>query len=44
MELGAHLPLVDLTGRGWSPTGLASYARTAHRLGYRALAVYEIRP
>lgn len=41
MELGAHLPIVDLTGRGWSPDGLASYARTAHRLGYRALAAND---
>jgi alkanesulfonate monooxygenase SsuD/methylene tetrahydromethanopterin reductase-like flavin-dependent oxidoreductase (luciferase family) len=41
MELGAHLPLVDLTGRGWSPDDLASYARTAQRLGYRALAAND---
>jgi alkanesulfonate monooxygenase SsuD/methylene tetrahydromethanopterin reductase-like flavin-dependent oxidoreductase (luciferase family) len=41
MELGAHLPLVDLSGRGWSPRGLASYARTAHQLGYRALAAND---
>ncbi|SDP52161.1 Flavin-dependent oxidoreductase, luciferase family (includes alkanesulfonate monooxygenase SsuD and methylene tetrahydromethanopterin reductase) [Pedococcus dokdonensis] len=41
MELGAHLPIVDLTGRGWSPDGLAAYAGTAHRLGYRALAAND---
>jgi alkanesulfonate monooxygenase SsuD/methylene tetrahydromethanopterin reductase-like flavin-dependent oxidoreductase (luciferase family) len=41
MELGAHLPLVDLSGRGWSPRGLASYARTAHQLDYRALAAND---
>ncbi|MET0953934.1 MAG: LLM class flavin-dependent oxidoreductase [Aeromicrobium sp.] len=41
MEYGAHLPLIDLDGRGWSAPGLASYARTVERLGYRTLAAND---
>ena len=41
MELGAHLPLADLAGRGWSPTDLADYVRTARELGFRALAAND---
>ncbi|MGA5304666.1 LLM class flavin-dependent oxidoreductase [Nucisporomicrobium flavum] len=38
---GAHLPLIDFDGRGWSPGSIAAYARTAVRLGYDALAVND---
>jgi len=41
MRYGAHLPLIDLDGRGWTAPGLASYARTAHRLGFDALAAND---
>jgi alkanesulfonate monooxygenase SsuD/methylene tetrahydromethanopterin reductase-like flavin-dependent oxidoreductase (luciferase family) len=41
MEYGAHLPLVDLDGRGWDAAGLASYARTAERLGFGMLAAND---
>lgn len=41
MEYGAHLPLLDLDGRGWDVAGLTSYARTARDLGYRALAAND---
>ena len=37
VEYGAHLPLADLDGRGWSASALASYARTAQQLGFRTL-------
>src|SRR5262245_32029246 len=37
MEYGAHLPLLDLEGRGWDIAGLTSYARTARELGFTAL-------
>jgi alkanesulfonate monooxygenase SsuD/methylene tetrahydromethanopterin reductase-like flavin-dependent oxidoreductase (luciferase family) len=37
MEYGAHLPLLDLEGRGWDIASLTSYARTARELGIRAL-------
>ncbi|RYP85658.1 LLM class flavin-dependent oxidoreductase [Nocardioides guangzhouensis] len=41
MEYGAHLPQVDLDGRGWDPGGLTSYARTARELGFRALSAND---
>jgi alkanesulfonate monooxygenase SsuD/methylene tetrahydromethanopterin reductase-like flavin-dependent oxidoreductase (luciferase family) len=41
MEYGAHLPQVDLDGAGWQPATLASYARTARDLGFRALAAND---
>ena len=41
MQYGAHLPLLDLDGRGWTAAGLASYARAADRLGYRTLAAND---
>jgi alkanesulfonate monooxygenase SsuD/methylene tetrahydromethanopterin reductase-like flavin-dependent oxidoreductase (luciferase family) len=34
MEYGAHLPLIDVGAAGWRPGTLASYVRTARRLGY----------
>jgi alkanesulfonate monooxygenase SsuD/methylene tetrahydromethanopterin reductase-like flavin-dependent oxidoreductase (luciferase family) len=34
MQYGAHLPLIDLDEAGWRPGTLASYVRTARRLGY----------
>ncbi len=33
-EFGAHLPLIDFEGVGWSLADLASFARTADELGY----------
>jgi alkanesulfonate monooxygenase SsuD/methylene tetrahydromethanopterin reductase-like flavin-dependent oxidoreductase (luciferase family) len=41
LRYGAHLPLIDFDGRGWRPGSLASYARTAGRLGYDALAAND---
>ncbi|ACQ81338.1 Luciferase-like monooxygenase [Beutenbergia cavernae DSM 12333] len=41
MEYGAHLPLVDLDDRGWTLSGLTSYARTAQQLGFRALVAND---
>ena len=41
MEYGAHLPLLDLDGRGSDVAGLTSYARTARELGYRALTAND---
>jgi len=34
MEYGAHLPLIDFDGRGWSQATLASYVDAARQLGY----------
>jgi alkanesulfonate monooxygenase SsuD/methylene tetrahydromethanopterin reductase-like flavin-dependent oxidoreductase (luciferase family) len=34
MEYGAHLPLIDFDGRGWSEASLASYVDAARQLGY----------
>jgi alkanesulfonate monooxygenase SsuD/methylene tetrahydromethanopterin reductase-like flavin-dependent oxidoreductase (luciferase family) len=34
MEYGAHLPLIDFEGRGWSQATLASYVDAARQLGY----------
>lgn len=39
MEYGAHLPLVDLDGRG--AASLTAYARTAASLGFRTLAAND---
>jgi alkanesulfonate monooxygenase SsuD/methylene tetrahydromethanopterin reductase-like flavin-dependent oxidoreductase (luciferase family) len=41
MRYGAHLPLLDLDGAGFRPDTLASYAATAHRLGYAAVAAND---
>ncbi|GAA3723970.1 LLM class flavin-dependent oxidoreductase [Gordonia hankookensis] len=41
MEYGAHLPLIDLDGRGWDAGRLSSYARTAQRLGFATLAAND---
>ncbi|MGC4962588.1 LLM class flavin-dependent oxidoreductase [Gordonia sp. DT218] len=41
MEYGAHLPLIDLDGRGWDARRLSSYARTAQRLGYATVAAND---
>jgi alkanesulfonate monooxygenase SsuD/methylene tetrahydromethanopterin reductase-like flavin-dependent oxidoreductase (luciferase family) len=40
VEYGAHLPLIDL-GPPRSLAGLAAYARTAARLGYRYLCAND---
>jgi hypothetical protein len=34
MQYGAHLPLIDFDEAGWRPGTLASYVRSARRLGY----------
>jgi alkanesulfonate monooxygenase SsuD/methylene tetrahydromethanopterin reductase-like flavin-dependent oxidoreductase (luciferase family) len=41
MEYGAHLPQVDLAGRRWDVGALGSYARTAGRLGFRAVSAND---
>jgi alkanesulfonate monooxygenase SsuD/methylene tetrahydromethanopterin reductase-like flavin-dependent oxidoreductase (luciferase family) len=41
MEYGAHLPLIDFDGRGWQAGEVASYARTADRVGFRALTAND---
>ena len=41
MRYGAHLPLIDFDGRGWRPSTLTGYARTAAGLGYAALAAND---
>ncbi len=41
MQYGAHLPLIDFTGKGFSLDFLAQYARTADRLGFRALGMND---
>ena len=41
MQLGAHLPLIDLDGHGWRPGSLVSYVTRARELGYRAIAAND---
>lgn len=41
MKYGAHLPLIDFTGKGFSLGLLTEYARTADRLGFRALGMND---
>jgi alkanesulfonate monooxygenase SsuD/methylene tetrahydromethanopterin reductase-like flavin-dependent oxidoreductase (luciferase family) len=41
MQYGAHLPVIDLDGRGWSPGSLVAYARAASQLGYDWLTVND---
>jgi alkanesulfonate monooxygenase SsuD/methylene tetrahydromethanopterin reductase-like flavin-dependent oxidoreductase (luciferase family) len=41
MEYGAHLPLIDFDGRGWSQRGLASYVDAARQLGYSFISVND---
>ena len=41
MQYGAHLPLIDFTGKGFSLGLLAEYARTAERLGFAALGMND---
>ncbi|MBB3042454.1 LLM class flavin-dependent oxidoreductase [Nocardioides soli] len=41
MRYGAHLPLVDLDGRGWPVSSLPSYARVADELGFTTLAAND---
>ena len=41
MQYGAHLPLIDFTGKGFSLGLLTEYARTAGRLGFAALGMND---
>jgi alkanesulfonate monooxygenase SsuD/methylene tetrahydromethanopterin reductase-like flavin-dependent oxidoreductase (luciferase family) len=41
MEYGAHLPQLDVEGRGWRVETFTSYARTARELGFRALSAND---
>ena len=41
MEYGAHLPLIDFDGRGWSQGGLASYVDAARQLGYSFISAND---
>jgi alkanesulfonate monooxygenase SsuD/methylene tetrahydromethanopterin reductase-like flavin-dependent oxidoreductase (luciferase family) len=41
MRFGAHLPLIDLDGRGWRPGELGSYVDVARQLGFGALGVND---
>jgi alkanesulfonate monooxygenase SsuD/methylene tetrahydromethanopterin reductase-like flavin-dependent oxidoreductase (luciferase family) len=40
MHYGAHLPLIDFDGRGWSD-GLSGYVEAARRLGYAAVSAND---
>ncbi len=37
MEFGAHLPLIDFSGNGFSLADLGTYAKRADELGYTFL-------
>ena len=41
MKYGAHLPLIDFVGKGFSLNFLTEYARTADRLGFWALGMND---
>jgi alkanesulfonate monooxygenase SsuD/methylene tetrahydromethanopterin reductase-like flavin-dependent oxidoreductase (luciferase family) len=41
MQYGAHLPLIDFDGRGWTARSLTSYTHAARRLGYQWLTVND---
>src|SRR4029453_12325453 len=41
MEYGAHLPLIDFDGHGWSQRGLASYVDAARQLGYSFISAND---
>jgi hypothetical protein len=41
MEYGAHLPLIDFDGRGWSQRGLASYVDAARQLGFSLVSAND---
>ena len=41
MDFGAHLPLIDFDGGGYSLASLTSYAEAARELGYAALAAND---
>lgn len=41
MQYGAHLPLIDFDGRGWTARSLTSYADAARRFGYQWLTVND---
>ncbi len=40
-QFGAHLPLIDLEGVGWSHADLAEFARVADELGYTHLCAND---
>ena len=41
VEFGAHLPLIDFDGVGWTHAQLAQFARTADELGYTFLCAND---
>jgi alkanesulfonate monooxygenase SsuD/methylene tetrahydromethanopterin reductase-like flavin-dependent oxidoreductase (luciferase family) len=41
MRYGAHLPLIDFGGVGWTPSTLASYVDAARDLGYDFITVND---
>jgi alkanesulfonate monooxygenase SsuD/methylene tetrahydromethanopterin reductase-like flavin-dependent oxidoreductase (luciferase family) len=41
VHYGAHLPLIDLDGRGWDAGRLTGYVRTARDLGFHAIAAND---
>jgi alkanesulfonate monooxygenase SsuD/methylene tetrahydromethanopterin reductase-like flavin-dependent oxidoreductase (luciferase family) len=41
MQYGAHLPLIDFGEAGWRPGTLASYVRSARRLGYDSITAND---
>ncbi|MFQ5426547.1 MAG: LLM class flavin-dependent oxidoreductase [Gaiellales bacterium] len=41
LEFGAHLPLIDFEGVGWSLADLVAFARTADELGYTFLCAND---
>src|SRR5215467_8793379 len=41
MRYGAHLPLIDFDGAGWTPSTLASYVDAARDLGYDFITVND---
>jgi alkanesulfonate monooxygenase SsuD/methylene tetrahydromethanopterin reductase-like flavin-dependent oxidoreductase (luciferase family) len=41
MRYGAHLPLIDLDGRGWRPADLAGYVDAARRLGFHTVCAND---
>ena len=41
VEFGAHLPLIDFAGAGWSHADLMAFTRTADELGYTCLCAND---
>ena len=41
MDYGAHLPLIDFTGKGTSLKQIIKFSETAERLGYKTLCAND---